>query len=153
MRSAHLYITLLCLMVATAVGAETRSVITRDNTIRSDCRFFAPVKSKVKYGDKLTITGKKGDWYLVSFRAAAGCIHKSALDSRSFAVTGNKSTSGGVSANEVSLAGKGFNPQTEAGYRTANRDVDFKVVDEIELLTVSDTALEVFIRQGGLVQP
>jgi hypothetical protein len=144
---------LLCSLCCLTAAAETLQVTTRDNAVRGDCRFFAPVKLKVSLGDTLTVKGRKGDWYLVSARGVNGCIHKSAVESRNFAATGRKASTGGASADEVSLAGKGFNPQVEAGYRKADKNLNYAAVDEIVRFTVSEKSLESFVMQGGLVQP
>jgi hypothetical protein len=104
-------------------------------------------------GDKLTVTGRKGDWYLVSAKGVNGCIHKSAVEARSFASSGRGAATGGTSADEVSLAGKGFNPQVESGYRKNNKNLNYAAVDEIARLSVGEKALESFVLQGGLIQP
>jgi hypothetical protein len=144
---------LLCSLSCLTVSAETLQVTTRENAVRGDCRFFAPVKLKVSLGDTLTVKGRKGDWYLVSARGVSGCIHKSAVESRSFASAGRKASSGGASADEVSLAGKGFNPQVEAGYRKSDKSLNYAAVDEIVKFTVSEKSLESFVLEGGLEQP
>lgn len=140
---------LLCLTAA----AETVQVTTRENALRKECRFFAPVKLKVTLGERLTVKGRKGDWYLVSARGVNGCIHKSAVETRSFASAGRGAASGGASADEVSLAGKGFNPQVEADYRKTNRELNYAAVDEIVRITVREDELESFVLKGGLIQP
>lgn len=144
---------LLCGLFQLAAAAETIKVTTRENAVRGDCRFFAPVRLKVSLGDQLTVRGRKGDWYLVSARGVNGCIHKSAVESRTFASSGRKASTGGASSDEVSLAGKGFNPQVEAGYRKSGKDLNYAAVDEMERITVSEKNLESFVSQGGLIQP
>jgi len=144
---------LLCSLICLTAAAETLQVTTRENAVRVDCRFFAPVKLKVSLGDQLTVKGRKGDWYLVSARGVNGCIHKSAVGSRKFASAGRGAASGGSSADEVSLAGKGFNPQVEAGYRKSNNNLNYPAVDEIIRIQVNEKALESFVLQGGLIQP
>lgn len=152
MKTTILVILLSSLFCMTA-AAETVKVTTRENAVRGDCRFFAPVRLKVSLGDQLTVKGRKGDWYLVSAKGVNGCIHKSAVESRSFAASGRKASTGGTSADEVSLAGKGFNPQVEAGYRKSGKDLNYAAVDEISRISVSEKSLESFVLQGGLVQP
>jgi hypothetical protein len=144
---------LLCSLSCLDASAETLRVTTRENAVRRDCRFFAPVKLKVSLGDQLTVKGRKGDWYLVSARGVNGCIHKSAVQSRSFAAAGRGAATGGASTDEVSLAGKGFNPQVEAGYRKSGKGLNYAAVDEIARISVSETSLESFVLQGGLIQP
>jgi hypothetical protein len=152
MKTTMIVILLCCLFCLTA-AAETLQVTTRENAVRGDCRFFAPVRLKVSLGDQLTVRGRKGDWYLVSARGINGCIHKSAVGSRKFASAGRGAASGGTSADEVSLAGKGFNPQVEAGYRKSNKNLNYPAVDEIIRIQVNEKALESFVLQGGLIQP
>jgi len=149
----NLIVILLSSLFCLPAAAETIQVTTRENAIRSDCRFFAPVKLKVALGDPLTVKGRKGDWYLVSAKGVSGCIHKSAVESRSFSSAGRKASAGGASADEVSLAGKGFNPQVEAGYRTSGKSLNYAAVDEIVKYSVGEKSLETFVLQGGLVQP
>lgn len=144
---------LLCSLFSLPATAETVQVTTRENAVRSDCRFFAPVKLKVSLGDRLSVSGRKGDWYLVSAKGVNGCIHKSAVEERTFSASGRGAASGGTSADEVSLAGKGFNPQVEAGYRKSGKDLNYAAVDEIVKFTVSEKSLESFVLQGGLIQP
>ena len=152
MKTILICIVLLCTTCLSA-GAESLRVTTRDNAVRSECRFFAPVKLKVSLGDMLTVKGRKGDWYLVSAKGVNGCIHKSAVESRTFSASGRGGAGGGTSADEVSLAGKGFNPQVEAGYRKSGKNLNYTAVDEILKLTASEKSLETFVLQGGLRQP
>lgn len=150
-----LSITCLCLLGASAAfAADTAQVITRENAIRSDARFFAPVKTTVRYNDTVTILAKKGDWVQVRFKGTEGYIHKSALKGKSLSLGSlGGGGSGGASSDEVALAGKGFNPQVEAAYRTGHPDVDFTVVDRVEQVKVVDRDLEKFITTGGLNTP
>ncbi|MDD2541697.1 MAG: hypothetical protein PHH28_11730, partial [Desulfuromonadaceae bacterium] len=103
--------------------------------------------------ERLTVNGRKGDWLLVSVKGFSGCIHKSAVEKRNFATAGRGAALGGTSTDEVSLAGKGFNPQVESGYRTSGKNLNYAAVDEVSHLSVSDKKLDSFIRQGGLIQP
>jgi len=144
---------LLCAMFSVAEAAETIKVTTRENAVRSDCRFFAPVKLKVVLGDSLNVTGNKGDWFQVSAKGVKGCIHKSAVEERSFSSAGRGAEAGDASSDEVSLAGKGFNPQVEAGYRKSNKNLDYDAVDEIGRIQTDEKSLESFVEQGGLIQP
>lgn len=152
MKTAILFI-LLSGIFCMAADAETLKVTTRENAVRGDCRFFAPVKFKVALGDTLAVNGRKGDWLLVSAKGSSGCIHKSAVEERNFAAAGRRAATAGTSAEEVSLAGKGFNPQVEAGYRKSGKDLNYAAVDEISGFTISEKKLESFVKQGGLIQP
>lgn len=144
---------LLCALFCTTVVAETVQVTTRENAVRGDCRFFAPVKLKVSLGDSLTVSDRKGDWLLVKIKGTSGCIHKSAVEQRTFTSSGSGASTGTASSDEVSLAGKGFNPEVEAGYRKSGKNLNYEAVDEISRIQVSEKKLESFVTQGGLIQP
>jgi len=151
-----IFFSLLVLLALGAVSsyAETVRVTVRESAVRAECRFFAPVRAKVYNNDKLAVTAKKGDWYAVAVNGINGCIHKSAVQSKSYFFSGGTSSAkGGASEDEVSLAGKGFNPQVESAYRKQNSDLDFKTVDTIQKYQVSDDSLKRFIEAGGLTSP
>lgn len=136
------------------LAADSARVIVKENAIREQCRFFAPVKAKVRYNDLLAITGKSGDWYKVTFKGVNGCVHKSAIEQKSFKLGSLAGSAGSTaSRDEVSLAGKGFNPQVEASYKGSHPDLDFRTVDTIEGFKVSSESLAEFVKGGGLNLP
>lgn len=55
-----------------------------------------------------------------------------------------------TSSDEVALAGKGFTPEVESGYRAKHPEMDFAQVDKIETLKVDSAALQAFIKEGDL---
>ncbi len=134
-------------------AAEIVRVVTKENAVRQQCRFFSPVKIKVRYNDPLTILSRSGDWYKVSFRGVSGCIHKGAVVAGSYTPGRSLRGGGGASAEEVSLAGKGFNPRVEAAYKGRHPGLGFRDVDVVERFQVSEDALESFLRKGGLTTP
>ena len=137
-----------------ALYAETVRVITKENTIRQDCRFFSPVSLKVKYGDSMDVTSREVDWYRVRFNGRDGCIHKSAVEEKVFKLTDlMQASSQTASDDEVALAGKGFNPQVEESFKKNNPKLDFEVVDKIESFGTEERDLRKFIKNGGLNQP
>lgn len=146
-------IILLFLFIPSITLAETFSVITKENTIREYPRFFAPIKAYVRYGDMLNAIGKEGDWYRVNFRNITGYIHKTAVEQRASAPTGVLSSRTGATQEEITLAGKGFNPQVESAYRAKNPQVRYDLVERVERYDVSDSDLFSFIRTGGLKEP
>lgn len=145
---------LLLLAVPHPAAAETLRVVTRENAIRSECRFLAPATKKVKYRDELLLLSREGDWMRVSFQGAKGCIHKTALEKKSFSLASGFAAQGsGVSSGEVALAGKGFNPQVEQRFREGHPEYDFRLVDQLEKSVVPLENLRKFITEGGLVAP
>jgi hypothetical protein len=140
--------------VTTAVAAQTVRVITKENAIRSSCRFFAPVVATVQYNDRLEVLSLEGDWMKVRFDGVEGCIHKSAVEQQKVTLS-DLDLGGGSSAteDEVALAGKGFNPQVEEAYRDENPELRFETVDRIEARTLTEGQHVVFIEEGRLNLP
>ncbi len=145
---------LAALIVPSQADAKTVRVVTRENAVREQCRFFAPVKAKVSYGDALEVLSEEGDWFMVKFEEQEGCIHKSAITEKTLKKKKTSTaTAETTTEEEVALAGKGFNPQVEKRYREEHPDAEFANVDYIEGIEVPDEALLEFIESGGLKQP
>jgi hypothetical protein len=155
MKIRCLAISLLFVLLASAPSfGETARVVTRENAIRESCRFFAPIKVKVKYNDVLKVLSKEGDWFRVRFRKVEGCIHKSAVEEKTFSLSGLTGTKApSASSDEVALAGKGFNPQVEKSYKQNHPNLDFGKVDMIEKYAVPEDSLRDFAKAGGLNLP
>lgn len=150
--------TLILLFLFTTLScpafADPARIITRENALRENCRFFAPIKKKVLLHDIVDIVSREGDWLKVKFKGIAGCIHKSAVDEKNIDISGvSGAKSHGASGSEVALAGKGFNPQVEKSYREKHPDLDFRSVDGIEASRPGDETIRKFISSGGLNQP
>jgi hypothetical protein len=136
---------------ANSASAETVTVTTKQNAIRESCKFFAPIKATVHYNDVLDVITQSGDWYQVTYKGIQGCIHKSAVEKKSLSF-GRLDLSGGqtTSGEEVSLGGKGFNPQVEAAYARENPGLNFQAINTVEGYKVSDDKLINFIQSGKL---
>ncbi len=55
-----------------------------------------------------------------------------------------------TSSDEVALAGKGFTPEVESGYRAKHPEMDFAQVDKVESYKVDPATLQTFIKEGDL---
>lgn len=148
-----LFISFIIVIISTSLslGAETATVITKQDNIRESCRFYSPVKATVHYNDVVEIISKEGDWYRVKFKKVQGCIHKSAVEKSSISLSnlvGSEKQS--ASGDEVALAGKGFNPQVEAVYKKENPNLDYRAVNRVENFKVSENKLRQFIQSGRL---
>lgn len=154
MKNFH-FIAMFCLtaLLASSAAAETVRVITKENAVREECRFFAPVKMTVRYGDTLDTTGQQGDWFRVQARGISGCIHKTAISARAGSISGSMGSARGASQDETALAGKGFDPQTEAAYRQKNANLNYSAVDWVEKISIPTERMQNFVTWGGLRQP
>jgi hypothetical protein len=161
MRSPVLIIFLFFSVLAYASArAETARVVTKENALREDCRFFSPVKIVLHYDDAVDLLSPSGDWFRARFRGTEGCVHKSAVQKSNVSLSGLKAgekqtSQGGHSAteSEVSLAGKGFTQEVEDELRSENPDMKFNLVEKIEKYEVSEYDLFEFITKGRLFFP
>ncbi len=135
-----------------AFGEEMVKVKVQKSTLFEQPKFFSGVVTSVKYGDKLKLLDKQKDWCHVTFQGKAGWIHESGLTSTKVSLgtifVGGSSSS--PTQDEVALAGKGFTPEIERGYKKSNPEMNYALVDKIERYNVDDKSLYFFIRQGGL---
>ena len=135
--------------------AETVTVSAREDAIRERCRFFASVVAAVAAGDTLEVVERDGDWVQVEHRGTRGCINESALRDDRVLFSGLRSDRGGsgASADEVSLAGKGFNATVESEYQRGDVVQDYESVDSVERLSVDLSELRRFLENGDLLLP
>ncbi len=141
-------------LAAVAFAASQLTVQVSQSRIRKDAKFWAPSVAAVSAGDQLSEMSRKGDWIKVKNAAgASGWIHSSAVTSKKITLgSGSKTAGRDVSADEISLAGKGFTEEVEKEYSKANRDLDFSAVDRMVSLTLSDSDLESFLKEGKLAE-
>jgi hypothetical protein len=144
----------LCMFASVSVYAETARIITKENAVRENCRFFAPVKAKVQYNEAVEIISREGDWLRVRYRGISGCIHKCAIEERRFTFSGFDSRkTQSASGDEVALAGKGFNLQVEQSFSNKHPELNFPMINMIESYRVSEDDVKKFMMNGGLNQP
>jgi hypothetical protein len=55
-----------------------------------------------------------------------------------------------TSSDEAALAGKGFTPEVESGYRAKHPEMNFAQVDTVESYKVDPATLQAFIKAGDL---
>jgi hypothetical protein len=141
----------LALLPALAL-AETIKVVKEKDNIRASAQFFAKPVAEVKKDDQLQKLTVQGDWYQVEFQGKQGWIHKSAITAPSvkFSTFMGLGRAKEASAQEVALAGKGFTPEVEAGYKQKHPDMNYSAVDMVESFSVPDDKFDAFLKQGGL---
>jgi hypothetical protein len=144
----------LFFLIAGAVSAQVTQgkaawVSVKTVALKSSTWFFASSRGNLAYGAEVTVLQVKGSW--ADVRAAgsssvSGWVAVSNLSSKRVVASGS---SGGVSANEVALAGKGFNQEVENAYK-AEGNLNYADVDRTEALVVSQNDLLQFMRDGRL---
>ena len=119
----------------------------------------APLKAKpasaakkvgtVEYASSVIILKEEKGWYYVQLSndsSVEGWIPASALTDKKIK---DKKSATSASADEIALAGKGFNSTIEAVYAD-QFEVSFEIVDYIETLGVDTEEAVEFARQGQL---
>jgi uncharacterized protein YgiM (DUF1202 family) len=143
---------LLALFVTLAL-AETLVVKVQSTNLRKTPKFYGAVVQALKSGDKVEkVAGQPDGWFQVKTAGGAvGWVHSSAVSVQKFSLTAvNAPLKTQASADEVALAGKGFNKQVEESFRAKNTEANFAEVDRLQQLKVGPAALEQFLKQGRL---
>ena len=145
---------LVLLVIATAAWAtgQQQSVQVRTGQLRTAPSFLGKIAAKVSYGDRLEILEERADWFRVrNASGASGWIHGSALTEKKVVLkAGQSDLSADASGEELALAGKGFNDEVEATWRSSNPDLDFSWVDRMENWTVDAAEIQDFLKQGSV---
>jgi len=156
-KSTWLAVALAALLLAAGPGwAETLKVSQPNQQLYPDPDFSSTPLAPVPVGAEVTVQRQAGDWYKVDFQGKIGWIHRLAFPQAKapsrFSLP-SLLTGGAVketTSDEVALAGKGFTPEVEAGYRQKHPEANFAMVDKVESFKVDEAQLKTFIQEGGL---
>lgn len=144
----------LTVAAASVLAADSgiMSVQVKSGELRDTPSFLGNVVDTLEYGDRVTVTERRGSWMRASAvkGAANGWIHSSALTTQKIRLEAGESGQTGASSGELALAGKGFNSDVEAQFKAQNRNLDFAQVDRIEAMKIPFSRLATFLKQGGL---
>ncbi|MBI4667416.1 MAG: hypothetical protein HY751_13520 [Nitrospinae bacterium] len=152
---AFLALAFISMLFPAISGAASKvvAVTVKKTSIRADKQFFAPTVAEAVYKDRLEVLEESGGWIKVAFSGKNGWIHKSAVGmevkDKGPSLFGGDDASK-VSQEEVALAGKGFNSQVESEYKKKNPSLDFAAVDRMEKITVEDSKVAAFVKDGKL---
>lgn len=132
---------------AAAAYASTITVLVQETTLRKRAQSYAPSVGTARLGQKFESEGLESGFY----KTSAGYLHASAVTEKKVRLGSADSVGGSASAEEVTLAGKGFNAQVEKSYGAKNGAVNFAGVNAMERRSVGEAALFDFLRAGGLM--
>jgi uncharacterized protein YgiM (DUF1202 family) len=137
---------------AQTLAGKTMYVTAKTVDLKSSSAFFSDVKGTLVYGDSVTVVQEYGRWTEV--RAAekqnlSGWIAAANLTSMRLLSGGSSSTT--ASANELALAGKGFNQEVENSYKTSG-NLNYDAIDAIEKEEVPNRELYNFLLEGHLAR-
>ena len=133
-------------------AADPAYVQVRETQIRENPSFVGRILATAAYGQELRVERRSGAWSRVAPAAGrpGGWVHSSALSAKKLELTAGTARSGGASSQEVALAGKGFNAQVEAQYRSDNAELDYAAIDRMEALRFMPEDLFRFMTEAGL---
>lgn len=152
MRKRIAMVTGLALLAGSAF-AGTVTVLVKRTKVRSRPAHYARSLGTVRLGQQLESRGEDRGWHRVDFKGRKGYLHKSAVSAKEVRLGKSRSVgSTGTSAEEITLAGKGFNEQIEAEYRKSLGPEAYRAVDAMEKRQVSEKELRSFMRKGGLLE-
>jgi len=146
-------VALIALAVGLAIGAAQVLVVKVQTTqLRNNPQFFGPTLASLRAGDKLEKMSEANGWVQVKTAAGAvGWIHSSAVAESSVALASTgQPVRTQATANEVALAGRGFNKQVEDSYKAKHAEVSFVWVDRMVQIKIAMAQIEDFLRKGHL---
>ncbi|NSW86244.1 MAG: SH3 domain-containing protein [Syntrophobacteraceae bacterium] len=128
------------------------SVQVQTGQVRSEPSFLGAVLASLAYGDRIDVIGQQGDWMEVAVPGGSrGWMHRSALTKKKVVLNaGWQDVGTGASSDELALAGKGFNAETEGLFRERHRQADFLWVDRMERFVVYPEEMLAFLKEGGV---
>lgn len=144
-------LTVLLAITAGVAFAAPMSVQVRNGRVRATPSQLGKTVAKVDYGTVVETGALQKGWYPVTMPdGTKGWLHESALSQKPIAMqAGTTDVDTGVSSDEVSLAGKGFNEQVENKLK-ADGKLDYTWVDRMAAFQVSADQIVEFRKGGNL---
>jgi uncharacterized protein YgiM (DUF1202 family) len=149
-KNVFLVICLAVLIAAGVMAAETLKVTVKTTKLRKSPKFYSSAVATLNYGDTLQKLDQQGDWIQgLTTAGLQGWVHGSAVEEPSFSLTARRTQGTATTADEVALAGKGFNEQVEDAYQKT-ADLDYTWVNRMEQISIGEDEMERFLREGRL---
>lgn len=154
MRVFRIVLVFMFLAVTAAVTYSdlgVMSVQVKQVQLRATPSFLGTIVGPVNYGDQVEALQQQGEWVNVKSRnSVQGWVHQSALTRKQVALGAGGQAQAGASGQEIALAGKGFNSDVEARYRTTHSRADYASVDRMEAMKVSREEMISFLTDGNV---
>lgn len=134
--------------------AETLIVKVQTTYVRKEPKFYSPPVATLKAGESVTQISSQAGWFRVkTSKGVEGWIHSQAVQSGKLNIAAmDKSLKTSATADEVALAGKGFNKQVEDEYKSRNKGMNFGDVDRMLKIMVTPDELRRFLMDGKLAE-
>jgi Bacterial SH3 domain len=145
---------LTILLTAPGTGlAQSFKTVQSKQQLYAEPNFSANAQGSIPEGSEVQIVQQSGDWYQVEYQGQQGWLPQQAFPGGKKFELSNLLKGKAVQeskTDEVALAGKGFTPEVEAGYRQSHPNLNYAQVDQVEKFEVSSAQLQAFQREGGL---
>ena len=152
-----LVLALNCVFVGMLPKAQAQEkkeyvVAVQKMVLRDRTSFLGRAIAIGKYGQKIELLNKKGNWAQIRINGKTGWTHQSSLQESFFILKeiGKGEAAKSTYKDEVVAAGKGFSPEYEALMKSQSPDLNYKIVDEIESWLIGTDVLKRFANKGGL---
>lgn len=134
--------------------AETLIVKVQSTYVRQEPKFYSPPVATLRAGESVTQISSQAGWFKVkTSKGIEGWIHSQAVQTGKFTVAAmDKSLKTSATADEVALAGKGFNKQVEDEYKSRNKGMNFDEVERMLKIKVAPDELRRFLMAGRLAE-
>jgi hypothetical protein len=119
--------------------------------VKSSTAFFSDVMGTLSYGDPVSVLQEYGRWAQVKSLeppGLTGWVAAASLTSKRILISAGTTS---ASANEIALAGKGFNQEVEDVYRQ-NGTLNYDAIDAMEALQIPTRQLFAFLQEGRLAR-
>ncbi len=145
---------LVCVFIVlvTVLVAETLMVKVQTTYLRNEPKFYASTVAVLNAGEVVETISEANGWYQVrTAKGTVGWLHSSAVQTGKFNLAAiDKSLKTQATADEIALAGKGFNKQVEESYRAQHSEANFSGVDRMLKIKVTQSRLLEFLKEGKL---
>ena len=148
---------LLLILISPLFAQEEMSITVRETQVRNNPSFLGKPTGTLVYGDRVLVLEEKNGWAFIHFADPngeadrEGWVHGSALTEKEIILAdAGREVGTGADAREVALAGKGFNKEVEARYKS-EYDLDFTWIDRMEAFGRTREELVTFLVAGELV--
>jgi hypothetical protein len=127
------------------------SVKVKSAKIRAEPKVWAASVVALAYGDSIEALSVTDGWLKVRARGKGGFIHESAVTTKKIVLSVKGNVGDGLTDRaDVVLAGKGFNQAVEREFAAQDASLNFRAVDAMEKIKVSDAELAAFLQGGSL---
>jgi hypothetical protein len=117
--------------------------------VKKSTAFFADTLGTLSYGDPVSVLRENGKWVQIKSvepPEISGWVAAASLTTKRIIASAGKTS---ASANEIALAGKGFNQEVENAYKQSGA-LDYSAIDAMEAIQIPNGQLLSFLREGHL---